>query len=387
MTLLGVSLLLYQRVGVHSSFWTLLPSMILGGIGMALTMSPMTSAAMGVGAGRQGRRRLRRPEQLPPGRRLARHRGDGRDRRLVHLDHAGARRSAAPQDYVNGLHAALAVGAVITFAGGGRRRGHACGRAPAASSARTSRRWPHDASPPPRMPAAERRQALIETAIRVFSEGSYRGTTTAEIARAAGVSEPILYRHFASKRDLYLAALDHVWGEGARRWERALAEATDVVRGVRGDRPRPRLRARLQVPDRGALGAGAGRGRRGPRAAQAPPPAHARGARLHRRPDPPRPGRRASLHADRDADAEAWTLLAGGVLGMVGRRIGLLDEDEVQRDPRSPPRLADGLTSALSSGSEPAARRRDRALAGAHATRSRAREALTSGQAKRGLAK
>jgi len=35
------------------------------------------------------------------------------------------------------------------------------------------------------------------------------------------------------------------------------------------------------------------------------------------------------LHADRNADAEAWTFLAGGVLGMVGRRIGLLDEQEV----------------------------------------------------------
>ena len=37
----------------------------------------------------------------------------------------------------------------------------------------------------PRLPAAERRLALIETAIRVFSDGSYRGTTTSEIARAA----------------------------------------------------------------------------------------------------------------------------------------------------------------------------------------------------------
>jgi AcrR family transcriptional regulator len=62
----------------------------------------------------------------------------------------------------------------------------------------------------PRMAAAERRQHLIETAIRLFTEGSYHGTTTAEIARTAGVSEPILYRHFASKRDLYLAALEHV---------------------------------------------------------------------------------------------------------------------------------------------------------------------------------
>ena len=37
------------------------------------------------------------------------------------------------------------------------------------------------------------------------------------------------------------------------------------------------------------------------------------------------------LHEARDADAEAWTFLAGGVLGMVGRRIGLLDETEVKR--------------------------------------------------------
>jgi hypothetical protein len=36
-----------------------------------------------------------------------------------------------------------------------------------------------------------------------------------------------------------------------------------------------------------------------------------------------------SLNRARDADAEAWTFLAGGVLGMVGRRIGLLDETEV----------------------------------------------------------
>ena len=47
MTLVGLSLLLYERVTVHSNFWTLLPSMILGGVGMAMTMSPMTSAAMG----------------------------------------------------------------------------------------------------------------------------------------------------------------------------------------------------------------------------------------------------------------------------------------------------------------------------------------------------
>ena len=74
-----------------------------------------------------------------------------------------------------------------------------------------------------RLPATERRQALVDAALVVFSRGSYRGTTTAEIAREAGVSEPILYRHFASKRDLYLAALDHVWGRARASWEEILA--------------------------------------------------------------------------------------------------------------------------------------------------------------------
>ena len=45
-----------------------------------------------------------------------------------------------------------------------------------------------------KLPAEERRAALLETACNVFSQGSYRGTTTAEIAREAGVTEPILSR-------------------------------------------------------------------------------------------------------------------------------------------------------------------------------------------------
>lgn len=62
-----------------------------------------------------------------------------------------------------------------------------------------------------RLPAVDRRAALVEAALGVFSARSYRGATTAEIARAAGVTEPILYRHFSSKRDLFLACLDAVW--------------------------------------------------------------------------------------------------------------------------------------------------------------------------------
>ena len=59
MTLLGIGGLFWLRIGLHSSYWVLLPPMLIGGVGMALTMSPMTSAAMasvpvdkaGVGSG------------------------------------------------------------------------------------------------------------------------------------------------------------------------------------------------------------------------------------------------------------------------------------------------------------------------------------------------
>src|SRR5579859_8231672 len=63
----------------------------------------------------------------------------------------------------------------------------------------------------PRLTAQERRQALLDSACRVFFKKSYRGATTAAIAREAGITEPVLYRHFGSKRDLYLACLDEAW--------------------------------------------------------------------------------------------------------------------------------------------------------------------------------
>jgi TetR/AcrR family transcriptional regulator len=78
-----------------------------------------------------------------------------------------------------------------------------------------------------RLAAAERRAALLDCACRLFSAGSYRGTTTAEIARAAGVTEPILYRHFPSKRALYLACLEESWLRLRELWARAVADETE----------------------------------------------------------------------------------------------------------------------------------------------------------------
>jgi AcrR family transcriptional regulator len=63
-------------------------------------------------------------------------------------------------------------------------------------------------APQRRLPLAERRALIIEAAGRLFGEHGYERTRIDEIAAAAGVTKPIVYRHFDSKRDLYLALLD-----------------------------------------------------------------------------------------------------------------------------------------------------------------------------------
>src|SRR5713226_4960632 len=78
-----------------------------------------------------------------------------------------------------------------------------------------------------RLPAEKRKAAVLDCACGIFSMGSYHGTTTAEIARKAGVSEPILYRHFASKRDLYLACIEEAWTRLRTTWEEAMVEHPD----------------------------------------------------------------------------------------------------------------------------------------------------------------
>jgi EmrB/QacA subfamily drug resistance transporter len=114
MTLLGISLLLYQRAGVDTGFLTLLPSMLLGGVGMAMTMSPMTSTAMGsvpvdkagVGSG-----------VLNSFRQIGGALGIALMGAIVaSYLRAPVRSPLAKQQFVDGLHAALLVSAGITFA-------------------------------------------------------------------------------------------------------------------------------------------------------------------------------------------------------------------------------------------------------------------------------
>jgi EmrB/QacA subfamily drug resistance transporter len=114
MAILGVSLLLYQRIGVHSDFWTLLPAMLLGGIGMAMTMSPMTSAAMGavpVDKAGVGSGVINSFRQVGGSLGIAL-----MGAILASYITAPVRSPAYPQQFVDGLHAALLVSAAIAFA-------------------------------------------------------------------------------------------------------------------------------------------------------------------------------------------------------------------------------------------------------------------------------
>ena len=73
------------------------------------------------------------------------------------------------------------------------------------------------------MSGEDRRRQLIEVAIDLFSKKGFGGTTTREIAAAAGVTEAIIFRHFATKQDLYTAILDYKGStSGLAKW---LAEA------------------------------------------------------------------------------------------------------------------------------------------------------------------
>src|SRR5258706_5012553 len=72
------------------------------------------------------------------------------------------------------------------------------------------------------MKGDKRREQILQTAVNLFSQRGSKGTTTKEIARAAGVSEAMVFRHFATKDELYGAILDNKGCEdGVRRfpWE------------------------------------------------------------------------------------------------------------------------------------------------------------------------
>jgi AcrR family transcriptional regulator len=76
-----------------------------------------------------------------------------------------------------------------------------------------------------RLPAAARREQLLVVAVEVFARQGFHGTAMNDIAEAAGVTKPVLYQHFRSKRDLYLALLEEVGDQLRHTIEKATVEA------------------------------------------------------------------------------------------------------------------------------------------------------------------
>ena len=171
-----------------------------------------------------------------------------------------------------------------------------------------------------RLPAAERRAAIIDAALRVFSSGSYAGATTAEIAREAGVSEPIIYRHFQSKRDLYFACLDEAWrrlSEGIRtkvaelgpeNGVLAIGQTATGLRAIRVLTPNLWIQALTEAGEDEEIRRYVRRHMREVHAYIATVVREAQGA--------------GGVPADRDPDAEAWIFIAGGLLVTVADRLG-----------------------------------------------------------------
>ncbi len=181
-----------------------------------------------------------------------------------------------------------------------------------------------------RLTGPQRRQAVVETACRVFAKGSYHGSTTAQIARETGVSEPVLYRHFSSKRELYVACLDAVWERVRALWEKALEREDDPANWLKAigkayleergaarvvlvdlwiqalteaaDDPEIRRALRIQVRDVHDFVAGVIR----------------------------RSQEAGGVLAERNADAEAWIFISLGLLTTIDRRLGSLVGEEFE---------------------------------------------------------
>jgi DHA2 family methylenomycin A resistance protein-like MFS transporter len=111
MTLLAVMLLYYSRLGAHESFWVLLPGLLIGGIGMGTTMTPVTAAAMsavpvdkaGVGSA-----------VLNSGRQVGGSLGIAVMGAIVA---AGAGSAHTPEAFLGGFHDALRVASALALAG------------------------------------------------------------------------------------------------------------------------------------------------------------------------------------------------------------------------------------------------------------------------------
>jgi AcrR family transcriptional regulator len=83
-----------------------------------------------------------------------------------------------------------------------------------------------------RLPASDRRRQLIESAREVFASQPYAKVGTADIAKAAGVSEPALYRYFSGKKELFLAVLRETAPKLLEVWQEIAYDVEDPLETI-----------------------------------------------------------------------------------------------------------------------------------------------------------
>lgn len=75
------------------------------------------------------------------------------------------------------------------------------------------------------MPAEARRRQLLDVAVDVFGAKGYHAASMNDVAEAAGVTKPVLYQHFSSKRDLFIELLEQIGDELRATIAKATADA------------------------------------------------------------------------------------------------------------------------------------------------------------------
>ena len=83
-------------------------------------------------------------------------------------------------------------------------------------------------SPETRMSADQRREEVLRAATAAFAEGGYQGTSTEDIARRAGISQPYIFRLFESKKQLFIAVVESCFRRTAKTFENAARGLTGV---------------------------------------------------------------------------------------------------------------------------------------------------------------
>ena len=176
----------------------------------------------------------------------------------------------------------------------------------------------------------ERKLEILKALAQMLEAPKWERITTAALAAKLDVSEVALYRHFASKRELYLTCLDAVWERVRTLWERAVAAEDDPANWLKAIGKaylEARASARIVLVDlwiqalteaaddpeiRRAL-------RRQVREV------HDFVADLIRRAQA-----EGGIVADRDAEAEAWIFISLGLLSTIDARLGNIVGDEFE---------------------------------------------------------